>query len=47
MYAIMVSTPSLEAKDQVMDIVRRQFSPEFLNRIDEIILFNRLDRKGK
>ena len=25
-----------------MDIVRRQLSPELLNRIDETVLFNRL-----
>ena len=28
----------------VMDVVRKHFRPEFLNRIDEIILFKRLDR---
>jgi ATP-dependent Clp protease ATP-binding subunit ClpB len=28
----------------VMDAVRRHFRPEFLNRIDEIILFKRLGR---
>jgi ATP-dependent Clp protease ATP-binding subunit ClpB len=27
-----------------MDVVRRSFRPEFLNRLDEIILFNRLGR---
>ena len=27
-----------------MDAVRRHFRPEFLNRIDEIILFHRLGR---
>jgi ATP-dependent Clp protease ATP-binding subunit ClpB len=27
-----------------MDVVRRHFRPEFLNRIDEIILFKRLGR---
>ncbi|WP_022701395.1 ATP-dependent chaperone ClpB [Oceanicaulis alexandrii] len=31
-----------EARDQVMDVVRGAFRPEFLNRIDEIILFRRL-----
>ncbi len=31
-------------RDQVMDIVRKSFRPEFLNRIDEVLLFNRLDR---
>ncbi|WP_443749784.1 ATP-dependent chaperone ClpB [Asticcacaulis solisilvae] len=28
----------------VLDVVRRHFRPEFLNRIDEMILFHRLDR---
>jgi len=32
-------------RDQVMHIVQRSFRPEFLNRLDEIILFGRLDRK--
>ena len=32
------------ARPQVMDAVRRHFRPEFLNRIDEIILFKRLGR---
>ena len=31
-------------KDQVMAIVRASFRPEFLNRIDEIILFHRLKK---
>jgi len=32
-------------RPQVMDVVRRHFRPEFLNRIDEIILFKRLGRE--
>jgi ATP-dependent Clp protease ATP-binding subunit ClpB len=32
------------ARPLVMEAVRRHFRPEFLNRIDEIILFSRLDR---
>ncbi len=32
------------ARPMVMDAVRHHFRPEFLNRIDEIILFGRLDR---
>jgi ATP-dependent Clp protease ATP-binding subunit ClpB len=32
------------ARPLVMDAVRRHFRPEFLNRIDEIILFRRLGR---
>jgi ATP-dependent Clp protease ATP-binding subunit ClpB len=31
-------------RDQVMGVVRTHFRPEFLNRIDEIILFHRLQR---
>jgi ATP-dependent Clp protease ATP-binding subunit ClpB len=31
-------------RDQVMAVVRAAFRPEFLNRIDEIILFHRLKR---
>ncbi len=31
-----------EVEDQVMDIVRGHFRPEFLNRLDEIVLFHRL-----
>ncbi len=33
-----------EAKEQVMDAVRAHFRPEFLNRLDEIVLFDRLSR---
>jgi ATP-dependent Clp protease ATP-binding subunit ClpB len=31
-------------KDQVMTVVRSAFRPEFLNRVDEIILFHRLKK---
>ena len=31
-------------RDEVMEIVRSRFRPEFLNRLDEIILFHRLGR---
>jgi ATP-dependent Clp protease ATP-binding subunit ClpB len=37
--------PAAAARDQVMDVVRAAFRPEFLNRLDEIILFNRLGRE--
>ena len=33
-------------KERVMEAVRRTFKPEFLNRIDEIIVFHPLDRKN-
>jgi ATP-dependent Clp protease ATP-binding subunit ClpB len=32
-------------RDQVMSMVRGHFRPEFLNRVDEILLFHRLQRK--
>jgi ATP-dependent Clp protease ATP-binding subunit ClpB len=32
-------------RDQVMNVVRGHFRPEFLNRVDEIILFHRLKRE--
>ena len=32
-------------RPMVMDVVRRHFRPEFLNRVDEIILFKRLGRE--
>jgi ATP-dependent Clp protease ATP-binding subunit ClpB len=45
---ILASQPEGEdtnaVRDDVMDIVRAKFRPEFLNRLDEIILFRRLGR---
>jgi ATP-dependent Clp protease ATP-binding subunit ClpB len=32
-------------RDQVMSVVRSNFRPEFLNRVDEVILFHRLKRE--
>jgi ATP-dependent Clp protease ATP-binding subunit ClpB len=32
-------------REQVMEVVRASFRPEFLNRVDEIILFHRLKRE--
>jgi len=32
-------------RDEVMGVVRGHFRPEFLNRVDEIILFHRLQRE--
>src|SRR6478609_8723137 len=34
-----------QVRDEVMDEVRARFRPEFLNRVDEIILFHRLRRE--
>ncbi len=33
-----------QVRDQVMAVVRSSFRPEFLNRVDEVILFHRLQR---
>eukprot|EP00736_Rhodelphis_marinus_P001902 Rmarinus@m.9348 len=38
-------SPSSEAEPLVMAEVKMHFPPEFLNRIDELIIFNRLTRK--
>jgi len=32
-------------RDRVMEALRGQFRPEFLNRVDEIVIFHRLDRE--
>src|SRR5690606_8568613 len=34
-----------KVRDEVMGVVRASFRPEFLNRIDEVILFHRLRRQ--
>ena len=36
---------SEEVRDQVMEVVRSTFRPEFLNRLDETVLFHRLFRE--
>jgi ATP-dependent Clp protease ATP-binding subunit ClpB len=38
------TTPVETVRPLVMEVVRRHFRPEFLNRIDETILFHRLDK---
>ncbi len=42
--ALPEGAPASQAREQVMQVVRATFRPEFLNRLDEIILFNRLGR---
>jgi ATP-dependent Clp protease ATP-binding subunit ClpB len=34
-----------DAKAEVMSLVQQSFKPEFINRIDEIIIFNSLDKE--
>jgi ATP-dependent Clp protease ATP-binding subunit ClpB len=36
--------PADAAREKVMEVVRQAFRPEFLNRLDEVILFHRLHR---
>ena len=38
----LVDTP---IKDMITDVLRNHFKPEFLNRIDDIVIFGQLDRK--
>jgi len=42
--ALLEGQPAEAAREQVMEVVRHSFRPEFINRLDEIILFNRLGR---
>lgn len=35
-----------EARSRVLQIISKSFKPEFINRIDEIIVFNRLNREA-
>lgn len=37
---------SPRAKESVFDAVRRTFAPEFINRIDEMVIFNRLSKEA-
>jgi len=37
--------PVDDVRNKVMDVVRASFRPEFLNRLDEILLFNRLNKE--
>ncbi len=37
--------PSETVRNEVMEVVRASFRPEFLNRVDEILLFRRLSRE--
>ncbi|MBV9154383.1 MAG: AAA family ATPase, partial [Alphaproteobacteria bacterium] len=37
--------PVVHAREEVMDAVRRAFRPEFLNRLDDLLIFGRLGRE--
>ena len=42
----LVGAPAAEIKDAVMGEVKSHFRPEFINRIDEIVVFHALDQKN-
>ena len=44
-FLIDTDVPFDERKDQVLGVVRQQFRPEFLNRLDAMVMFNSLDRE--
>ena len=43
-FLIDLTVPFAERKEQVLSIVRQQFRPEFLNRLDGTVMFEPLDR---
>ncbi|MER8046861.1 ATP-dependent chaperone ClpB [Streptomyces sp. NPDC094032] len=43
-YLVDQGTPEDEKRARVLDVVRASFKPEFLNRLDEIVVFSALDR---
>ena len=44
-YLIDTSVPFAERKEQVMEVVRQRFRPEFLNRLDAMVTFDPLDKE--
>ena len=40
-----LGSEEISNRDAVMNILRQKFRPEFLNRVDEFIFFNRLEKK--
>ena len=44
---LLLDTKNVEdVKDRILEIMKKTFKPEFLNRVDETIFFNRLDREN-
>ncbi|MFJ4873562.1 ATP-dependent chaperone ClpB [Streptomyces sp. NPDC088757] len=43
-YLVDPATPEDVKKQQVMEVVRASFKPEFLNRLDDLVVFSALDR---
>ncbi len=44
--AVAAAAEEGDYRDKVMEALKRQFRPEFLNRIDDIVVFNPLHREG-
>lgn len=44
-FLIDTSVPFAERKEQVMEVVRQRFRPEFLNRLDALVTFDPLDKE--
>ncbi|MFD6419499.1 ATP-dependent chaperone ClpB [Streptomyces sp. NPDC060194] len=43
-YLVDPTVPEEQKKQQVMDVVRRSFKPEFLNRLDDLVVFSALEK---
>jgi len=43
-FLIDLSVPYEQRQEQVMAVVRQSFKPEFLNRLDDVVMFQPLDR---
>ncbi len=43
-YLVDPATPEDVKKQQVLEVVRASFKPEFLNRLDDLVVFSALDR---
>jgi ATP-dependent Clp protease ATP-binding subunit ClpB len=44
-YLVNSARSGCRCRDEVMNVVKASFRPEFLNRVDEVILFHRLRRQ--
>ena len=40
------SEPDVDLKNKIKDIIQKSFRPEFINRIDDIIAFNKLSAEN-
>ena len=40
------SEPNIDLKNKIKDVIQKSFRPEFINRIDDIIAFNKLSAEN-